>query len=362
MVFAKILGNLLMKMTNIFHRFRTWGLIIPVYFLASCSTVSNIPLEISHVPKEAIDPDIQSLTLVNGAINSRFDDYKGDSLQQTFFQRQFKADTLLYDTRAADTLLIALGNLLFESGRFDIVIPEERILPNHGDHFFPTMLDWNIADTIVRNFQTDALLSLDLFRTRVVTDYKKETLYDQSTGEFFAGYHAQMAVAYESMFRIYYPAQKQVVKNILIRDTLMWEDFDYEIRPLFNRFTPVKQAMAEAAIHSALRLSEQIAPIWQRVNRAYFDKGHVILEQAGLAVKSGDWATAIKLWHDLEKSDVSKSVLSKAQYNLALGYEITGTIEEAIEWGVKSYETKYRPITYNYLEILGSRKKQLENQ
>ncbi len=349
-----------MNMLNIFHRFKAWGVLIPALLLASCSSVSYLPVEISHVPKEALDPGIQSLTLINRAVDSRFEDYRGDSLQQTFYQKQFKADTLLYDIKAADTLVIALGNLLFESGRFDIVIPEERIIRDKSNSFFPTMLDWDLADTIVKNFDTDGVLSLDMFRTRIVTDYKKETLFDQSTSEFFAGYHAQMAVAYESLFRIYYPSQKQVLKNILIRDTLMWEDFDYEIRPLFNRFTPVKQAMAEAAIHAALRLSEQIAPVWQRVNRSYFDKGHAMLEQAGLAVKSGDWNTAIQIWTNLANSDVSKSVLSKAQYNLALGYEITGTIDEAIEWGIKSYNTQYRPITYNYLEILGLRKKQLE--
>lgn len=349
-----------MKMPNIIHRLKLWGFIFPVFVLASCSSVSYIPVEISHAPKEALGPEIQSLTLVNRAIDSRFEDYRGDSLQQTFYQRQFKADTLLYDLKAADTLVIALGNLLFESGRFDIVIPEERIIRDKSNSFYPTMLDWDLADTIVKNFDTDGVLSLDMFRTRLVTDYKKETLFDQSTGEFFAGYHAQMAVAYESLYRIYYPAQKQVIKNILIRDTLMWEDFDYEIRPLFNRFTPVKQAMAEAGIHSALRLSEQIAPVWQRVSRNYFDKGHVLLEQAGLAVKSGDWNTAIGLWQKLADSDVPKSVLSKAQYNLALGYELTGTIDEAIEWGIKSYNTQYRPITYNYLETLGLRKKQLE--
>ena len=33
-----------------------------------------------------------------------------------------------------------------------------------------------------------------------------------------------------------------------------------------------------------------------------------------------------------------------------------GNLDEAIRWGLKSYETMFRPVTYRYLEILKARK------
>jgi hypothetical protein len=362
MVFEKILGDILMK-SNLKFRSNTCALLIlGLMIMASCSSISYIPIEIANLPPEPVSEKVQSLTLINRAVNNRFEDYKGDSLQQAFYQKQFNTDTILYDLKAADTLLIALGNLLFESGRFDVVIPEDRLYQSASGSNFPSAMTWEEAGTLATEFNTDAILSIDYIRWRITTQYNKETLYDQSSNQFFSGYHATMKVFYESLYRLYYPAEKEIVNNILISDTLLWHDFDYEIRPLFTRFTTVKSAMIEAGIHSALRLSEKIAPAWWRVNRGYFSKGHPSLVQAHQALGSGDWDTAIGLWHALAESTGSKSVISKAEFNLALAYEMYGNIEEAIDWGLKSYNRMYRPITYSYLEKLNVRLKQLESK
>lgn len=327
---------------------------------SSCSTMSYLPIEVADKPSEIVDHKIQSLTLINRAADYRFENFSKDSLQQTLYRRQFKTDTLLFDSKSADTLLIALGDMLFESGRFDIVIPQERQIDQTRGQSYPVALDWGKADSLVTAFNTDAVLSLDHFRTRLITDYEKETLYDQMTNTFYSGFYAHMKVGYEALFRLYYPAEKELLKNILITDTLIWEDADTDIRILFRRFTPAKDALAEAGIHAALRLSEKIAPLWQRVSRGYFSKGHPLLEEAHLKILDGDWNSAAEMWTELTGSGFSKGIRSKAEFNLALANELFGDLDQAIEWGVKSYRTRYRPVTYSYLEILNQRKKKLE--
>ncbi len=330
-----------------------------VFFFASCSSIRSIPVEVANLPGERISDSIQSLTLVNRAVNNRFRSYRADSLQQIFFQRQFNMDTLLLDTQAADTLLLALGDMLFESGRFDVVIPENRLLSANSYSFIPSTMPWHEVDTLTKTFNTDAVLSLEHFKTRIITKYEKEALYDQNSDQFHTGYFAQMIVAYESLFRIYNPTEKEVVKNIIVMDTLHWEDSDMAIRPLFNRFTTVKAAMIESGIHSALRLSEKIGPVWRLTRRSYYFKGHPLLDSAHLHVLNGEWEEATDLWLQLAASAGSKSLKSKVEFNLALAYELYGDIDEAIRWGLKSYETMFRPVTYNYLETLNVRKQQL---
>lgn len=330
--------------------------------IASCSPMSYLPIEVAGKPPETIDPRIQSLTLINRATDYRFENFSRDSLQQTLYKKQFKADTLLYDSKSADTLLIALGDMLFESGRFDIVIPEVRQINPAIARAYPVALDWEKADSIATTFNTDAVLSLDHFRTRLITNYEKETLYDQMSNTFYSGFYAHMKVGYEALFRIYYPAEKELTKNILVADTLIWEDADTDIRILFRRFTPAKDALAEAGIHAALRLSEKIAPVWQRVNRSYFSKGHPLLEEAHQKIMNQDWESAAAIWTELTGSGFSKDIRSKAEFNLALANELFGDLDQAIEWGVKSYMTRYRPVTHNYLETLNLRKKKLEGK
>lgn len=361
-----ILTNIKFWLAGIFsldHRMGVWGLImLPLVLFSSCSSVRTIPVEIALRPKEHIPENIQSLTLINRAINSRFNNPRSDSLQLLFFQRQFRMDTIMYDTMASDTMLVALGDMLFESGRYDIVIPENPFPNALSGTGLPVAMPWNEVDTLVKQYNTDAVLSIEHFKTRIITDFQRESFFDPESRYLINGYSANMKIAYEVLFRIYYPAEREIVKNIAVLDTLYWEDLDTEIRPLFNRFTPVKYAIIEAGIHGALRITEKIAPDWRVTRRQYFFKGHTLLEQAHLRVLEGDWYGAADLWHDMAEMSLSRSLRSKAEFNLALAYEMFGDIDEAIRWGVKSYESMYRPLTYNYLERLNVRKQQISGQ
>lgn len=87
--------------------------------------------------------------------------------------------------------------------------------------------------------------------------------------------------------------------------------------------------------------------------------GDANLKQAEPLVNSNQWETAIKLWKDTAENAKSKSVKSKAEFNIALGYEMLGDLDLAIEWALKSYESMYRINTYNYLETLKRRKNEL---
>jgi hypothetical protein len=360
------LKNIRFWTTGILNQYRgsgiLWLIILPLVLISSCSPIRTIPVEIALKPKEHIPENIQSLTLINRSINHRYNNPSADSLQLLFFQRQFRMDTIMYDTKASDTMLVALGDLLFESGRYDIVIPENSYHNVLISSDLPSAMPWHEVDTLVQKYNTDAVLAIEHFRTRIITNFQRESLFDTESRYLVNGYSASMRIAYEILFRIYNPAEREILKNIAVLDTLFWEDFDTEIKSLFNRFTPVKSAMIESGIHGALRITEKIAPDWRVTRRQYFFKGHPLLEQAHQRILDGDWYGAADLWHAMEEMSLSRSMRSKAEFNLALAYEMFGDIDEAIRWGVKSYETMYRPLTYNYLERLNVRKQQISGQ
>jgi hypothetical protein len=68
------------------------------------------------------------------------------------------------------------------------------------------------------------------------------------------------------------------------------------------------------------------------------------------------------LWKETVQNAKSKSLKSKAEFNIALGYEMLGDIDESIKCALQSYETMFRTNTYNYLETLKRRKTELNNQ
>jgi hypothetical protein len=328
----------------------------------SCKTMKTISVDLANPAKEDPGEHIQSLTLVNRAIDKRFTDDPADSIQLRFFKKQFVVDTVIYDLKSADTLMQALGNLLFESGRYDIVIPENRFLVRDTVAYISEPLSWENTVRYNTIFKTDAVLSLEHFRTSVLTSYYETSSYDVNSDQFYTSSVAEMEISYVALFRLYDPAERENLRSFLISDTLQWEDSDPSIKQLFRRFTPVKNALAEAGIHAAFRLTNEVAPIWKPARRTYFEKGHPLLRETGLLVEEYNWDDAEGIWKDLLENTKSKSLRSKLEFNIALACEMAGNLNEAIRWGLQSYKTMYRPATYRYLEILKKRKSLLEKQ
>lgn len=326
----------------------------------SCVSTKSLIVEIPEPSKKELPATIQSLTIVTQTVNNRYTDLEADSLQKLFYKQSFDLDTVIYDRQVVDTTMRALGELLFESGRYDFVIPEDRFLTSNSSSSPANTLSWEQVNYLTETFETDAVLSLDFMSTRVSTDLDRESFYNPYDNNFYAGVKAEMEIYYDLLFRVYYPETEQILVQERMRDTLFWEDTDTSVRELFSDFTPVKKALIETGISVALEFSDKIAVIWEAQRRTYYHKGNKALEEANQYVNAGNWSEAIEIWQKVAEDAGSKSLKSKALFNIAVGYEMLGDLNRAISWAVKSYKTMYRPLTYEYLELLKQRKTELE--
>lgn len=339
------------------------GMLLLLALLAfSCISTRTLTIDIPQPAASELPATIQSLTLVSQAVNEKYTNLEADSLQSLFYEQRFNLDTVIYDFQAADTTLKALGELLFESGRYDYVIPEDRFLDAPRTSLLATEIPWEKAEQLCETFQTDAVLSLDHLKTRVITSFDNETFFDPFQGGFNSAARAGMKIQYEALFRVYDPFEEKVLLRQFITDTLYWEDADVSARSLLSRFTPVKQALTETGIVIALELTDNIAVRWRPERRTFFVKGNSEFRQANQIATGGDWLAAVEKWKEVANEAGSKTLKSKAELNIALGYEILGNIDLAIHWALNSYNTMYRPLTYEYLEILKRRKNELKEE
>ncbi|PIF06422.1 MAG: hypothetical protein CSA36_01675 [Draconibacterium sp.] len=331
-------------------------------FLVSCATTQQLIIEIPQPAKQSIPERIQSMTLISRAVDDSYTNSEADSLQRTFYKHRFNYDTIINDFQAVDTTLKAMGNLLFETGRFDYVIPEKRFLKAKKNAFITREMPWNEVKNLCETFNTDALISIDHFKTRVETNYSKESGFNPLEVSFYSVAVAKMYVYYETLIRIYDPLEEKIIMRKLLQDTLFWEDYDSSVSELFNRFTPVKNALLEAGIAIALDFTDEIGPMWRQETRQFYAKGNASLRQAAPLARNGQWNTAVSIWKKILEEPGSKSVKARTEYNLALACELTGNIDEAIQWATKSYNTMFSVITYQYLETLKRRKNEIKNQ
>jgi hypothetical protein len=335
-------------------------LLLLALLVFSCISTRTLVIDIPQPAASQLPETIQSLTLVSQAVDEKYTNLESDSLQNIFYKQRFNLDTLIYDFQAADTTLKALGELLFESGRYDYVIPENRFLDAPGTSLLAREIPWQKVHELCETFQTDAVLSLDHLKTRVITSFDNESFFDPFQGGFNSAARAGMKIQYEALFRVYEPSQEKILLRQFITDTLYWDDADVSARSLFSRFTPVKQALTETGIVMALELTDKIAIRWRPERRTYFVKGNSEFRETNQIAQSGDWLTAVEKWKEIAEKAGSKTLKSKAELNIALGYEILGNIDLAIQWALNSYNTMYRPLTYEYLETLKRRKNELK--
>ena len=335
--------------------------ILMLSFIAfSCVSTRSLLVEIPEPSKKELPATIQSLTIVTQTVNNNYTDLDADSLQKLFYNQNFDLDTVIHDRQVVDTTMRALGELLFESGRYDFVIPQDRFLnPSRRNGPAPE-LSWAEVRNLCETYETDALLSLEYMSTRVSTDFDRESFYNPYDNNFYAGAIAEIKVYYDVLFRVYYPETEKILVRETMSDTLLWENADTSVRELFSDFTSVKQALIETGISVALDFSDKIAVIWDTQRRTYFHKGTDAFERASQFVNEGKWEEAVEIWKEVAEEAGSKSLKSKAELNTAVGYEMMGDLNRAISWAVKSYKTMYRPLSYEYLEVLKERKKELE--
>ncbi len=327
--------------------------------LVSCkSNYAILTIENIQHAKDELSPDIQSITLMNRSMSNQFQNHREDSLQMYFYRKEFQLSNVVLDSAAADTTIRALAALMFESGRYDVVVPLERNFKRTLSYeIIPDTLSSAQVREICTNFKTDALMVLERFSTKAMADYSAERSLDGNGGNVYS-YNATLDLKYDAFFRIYKPGIKTLVKEIAVSDTIYWESVDYTQQGLFSKLPSVKQALINAGIKVALDVDTKLSPTWIPEKRGYFlfkstdDQGQKFMNE-------NNYEKAGQYWTEMARS-TNKKIRSKAEYNLALINELNGDIDKAIEFGLKSFYSFYRFQTQTYLKKLEARKLALQ--
>ena len=316
---------------------------------ASCkSYYTALTIETPRPAKEELSADIQSITLMNRSINKQFLLHREDSLQSYFYRNEYQLSVVVLDSMAADTTIRALAELMIESGRYDVVVPIkrniERDLPYDS---IPSELSPGEVRELCKQYNTDALMVLDQFSTKVMTDYSEDNFFDKYSGNIFS-FYASLDLKYKALFRIYKPGSKAL--EIQLSDTIYWESSDDNQLRLFSKLPSIKQAVINAGIKIALDVDGKISPLWVTEKRGYFlfdlkdDLGQQLINENKTEEAKAFW---------MEKAQsTTKKIKSRAEYNLAVASELEGNVDQAIECGLKSFYTQYDYRTEVYLKKL----------
>jgi hypothetical protein len=325
--------------------------IVSLFFLSSCVTMNEFPIEVFQPAKVALPAEIKNVTLVSRNLK-----YANDTLQN-YYSNNFRLikdkKSLKTDSSSIQTCLDSLSLKMRAQKRFSKV----AVLPVS---ILPVQYVKNInapskklIQKISSDTNADALVLLDMYSGFY------STYPNQDNGRKIA------KVVTASIWTIYDTSKLRIINHTSLVDTLYWDGLDDHDVYSASRIPDRKAALQIAAGLAGVNYSKNIVPNWAKVYRNTLSYNQPDFKEAAELAKKNNWEAASLLW---EKYTESKNKRAKMQalFNLAIASEMNGNIEAATDLITKASKVSSSPFyaTENenirkYSAVLAKRKIEL---
>lgn len=144
-------------------------------------------------------------------------------------------------------------------------------------------------------------------------------------------------------------------------DSLYWTGDHELLRLSSNILPPLRDVIFDASNISGINFAQFISPHWVTVVRNYYKSKYIDLKKTNQLIKKQRWIEAAEIC----KSNVNnknKIIAAKSMYNLALVCEMTGELDAAMDWAIKSFHVfgsknrKHADNCTKYINTIAQRK------
>ena len=328
--------------------------------LGSCST-SKFVVDVTKPPSIKIPVDISRILITNRCLKEEYE--KPDEVVKGLIAGE---GPVINQAGAKKAIESVIEDTRYAPGMepvYTSAVPRVDTL----DKEFPQSLDWSTVENLCRQYNSDALLSLEVFITNTFIDYgyyqRRETKDNVKVWSNTTIYNkkiehiplARLRVEITAGWRMYYPADTQIVVEELKTHIQQWE-FEGKTQKDALRNLPSKMfAVEDAGRLAGIDFSSRLYPIRTTVERVLFLKGSSEFKIANQHLKQRHWKSAATIWKKYT-NDQDKKIASAALYNLAVINEMDGNIEEAFRLAKQAGEIYEARIIKEYILLLEEKK------
>lgn len=245
------------------------------------------------------------------------------------------------DKAAVQMLMSSLSRQLRTSDRFEVKQATERLKGNSLTAAFPKPLSWVEVQNLCRRYGTDALLAVEMFDTDfIVTETSKMVTRTVDKKEVqVREFYAEGVDNIKIGIRLYNPKSRSVEDQELFNRSGTWNaSADSKTGALAALITKTE---ATRNLSGALGAgyASRIAPMNIFVNRTFRGK-HKHSEAIGKGARYAEvdnWEAAINTWKTGLQRPKNDKVAGFLAYNIAVGYEALGELNDAKYWAGKAY-------------------------
>lgn len=245
---------------------------------------------------------------------------------------------------AVHATLSSLQMSLNTSPRFQIVRANERLTGGIFGQQFPNPLDWYTVEQLANRYQADAILTLENFSSDfIITDQQrliKKTVTEGKTTRQIEvmGYYLEGVASVSAGFRLYDPKEKNILDQQRFEKRNLWSAEGETKAQAMTVLIPKADAARAVGEMAGAGYSAKIAPMYAQINRGFFPKSKTdpSVAQGARQAEVDQWEQAIETWQAALPGVDEKSGGMLA-YNIAVGYEVLGSLDLAKEWAGRAY-------------------------
>ncbi len=302
------------------------GLVPCLLLLTSCYSIEPFAIDYMQPAGISFPPALRKVAVVNNTLPV------SDSA--------VVVDKLNYYPGNAALATEVLAEAIAAENYFDEVVICDSALRYDDKIVRENILTLEEVNQLARDLGVDMLFSMEKVQIRA----ERKMTPIPNTDEHIATIDAKVGIG----MRAYIPERRSPLLTLNLTDSIFWEG--YAALSLDE-----KQLLEEASTFAGTMPVSHLLPTWETGPRYYFRGGSVNLRDGAVYAREGNWEEAIRLWQALYDSKKEGKQKMMAASNLALGHEMTGDINQAMEWAIKAQKIaqarkdKDDPLYYNLI-------------
>jgi len=305
------------------HKLIIFILAFGIVFFTSCTSLLFTTLDVLRPAKIAFAPEANDLLIVNNAVKQPAEyGHKTQLLYETPKNETIKTDSMSIFCLGALTEDLE-GKDFFSSVQ---LIPNS--INNSTDFFSINKLTDSRVKTLCLAKHVNAIVSLD--KIQVMDDLTENYLPETST------YLSTIELKFETSWSVHY-LNKPEVTTVQFTDTVFWDSESYYRTKAMSDLPDRDDALVDGALNVGHKMVNRFVPYWDKVDRFFFNPNIKLMKQGMDSVYVKNWKSAITLWEKEYSKTKSARIQAQAANNIAIGYEITGDLNKALEYATKAY-------------------------
>ena len=321
------------------HKLRICILAFGAVLFTSCSPkLLYTTLDVLRPAKVAFANDANDLLIINNAAIQPADyGHKTEFFNELPLNIRMKTDSM------SIFCLAALTEDLEGKDFFSSVQLNPTTINKESEFFKPATLDEATVKKLCLENHTNVILSLD--RIKVNDDLIENYLTASNS------YLASLEFEIETSWSIHYLNNPEVT-SVQYTDTVFWETESYSRKKAISDLPNRDDAMVDAALTVGHKAVNRFVPYWDKVDRYVFDPKIKLMRQGMDSVYVKNWKAAISLWETAYNKADKSWIQAQAANNIAVGYEITGDIDKALEYATRAYSALGRMTIVDYQSFM----------